>query len=449
MKITIVGAGAVGTHLARSLSWEGHEVVIIDVSQDIIDQVQNSMDVLAIRGNATSISTLVKAGIQSSDLLLAVTNVDEVNIVTCMLAAQFGVATRIARIRNQEYSHPNTPVDLSKLGITQVIHPELETARVVVRLIQYPDAFDFIECADGKLYLVGLKIDVESSILNKPLRELNPVEGELNFRLVAVNREGRTIIPTGDFHIKLQDIIYVICKIDDIKSVFDKAGKPISSTRNVMILGGNIIGRMVAEQLEKEKRHNVKIIESDIEKSEMAAQRLQNTMVVFSKGGMDLDILTQEGLNEMDVFAALTDDDENNIVTSLFARHLKVKRTITLISKPIYMPVVQTIGLDAAINERLLTTDAILKFLRGGRIINISSLRGIRAEIIEYYVEPNSKVAGRRLRDIEFPEGVIIGAVDHRGEIEVAIGNTIINSGDRVVVFSLQQALSKIEKFFN
>jgi len=448
MKIAIVGAGAVGLHLARSLSWEGHEVVIIDVDQELIDQVQSSMDVLAIRGNGTSISTLVKAGIQSADLLLAVTNVDEVNIVACMLAAQFGVATRIARIRNQEYSRPDTPVKLDKLGISQIIHPELESAREVARLIRYPNALDVVECANGRMYLVGLRLDNQSPVLDRPLRELSPTGEELPFRLVAVNRGGQTVIPGGDFLMKSHDIVYVICRTEDIDTVFKMSGKPHQAARNVMLLGGGIIGRMVAEQLEADKEYNIKLIESDIDKSEMAAQRLRNTMVVRSKGEMDVDILAQEGIDEMDIFAALTDDDENNIVTSLFARHLKVKRTVTLISKPLYMPIVQTIGLDAAVNERILTTDAILKYMRGGRIINISSLRGIRAEIIEFQAGPQSKVAGRHLRNIDFPEGVLVGAVDHQGEIEVAVGKTVIHSGDRVVVFSLERSLPKVEKLF-
>lgn len=448
MKIVIVGAGSVGLHLARSLSWDGHAVTIIEQRQDLIDQAQSSMDVLAVRGNATSIRVLLDAGVQDSDLVLAVTNVDEVNIVSCMLARELGVPKRIARVRNQEYSRPGTPVSLAALGIDQVIHPELEAAHEVVRLIRYPDALDIVECADSRILLVGIRLTAESPIIGRALKDLTPTGEDLNFRLVGINRGGTTIIPTGSQTLAAHDIVYAICKAGNIDSVFALTGRVSPPARNIMLLGGGIIGRMVAEQLEVEKDRHLKLIESDAARSAMAAQRLHATMVVRGKSGIDIDLLTIEGIEDMDIFAALTEDDENNIVTSLFARHLKVGRTITLISKPQYMPIVQAIGLDAAINERLLTTDAILKHLRGGRIINVSSLRGIRSEIVEYRIGERSKAAGRRLRNIDFPEGVLVGAIDRQGEIEVAVGDSIVQAGDRVVVFTQEKHLSRIEKIF-
>lgn len=446
MKVIIVGAGAVGLHLARSLSWDGHEVVIIDHRQELVDQAGTSMDVLALRGSGTSISTLVGAGAPDADILLAVTNVDEVNIVACMLARQLGVKKRIARVRNQEYSKKDSPVPLASLGIDYVIHPELEAAQEFVRLIRYPDALDVVECADGKMHLIGVRLAADAPILGKTLRELTPDDGDIPFRLVAISRAGQTIIPSGGDILHGGDLIYVISRCRDVETVFTIVGKPVATARKVMLLGGGIIGRMVAEELEKEKKYVVKLLESDLERSERAAQRLLSTMVVRGSGGIDIDLLAIEGLGEMDVFAALTDDDENNIVTSLFARHLQVRRTITLISKPQYMPIMQAIGLGASVNERLLTTDAILKFLRGGRIIAISSLRGLKAEIIEFQIGEKSKVAGKRLRDIDFPEGSLVGAIDHGGDVSVAVGGSIIAPGDKVVVFAQERAVSKVEK---
>ncbi len=446
MKTVVVGAGAVGLHLARSLSWEGHEVIVIDHRQELVDQVTSTIDALAIRGSGTSISTLVQAGAQRADLLLAVTNVDEVNIVACMLARELGVKTRIARIRNQEYSKINSPVPLQSLGIDQVIHPELESAKEVVRLIRYPDAVDIVECAGGKMFLTGVRLTADSLILGKSLKELTPDDGEIPFRIVAIGRAGRTIIPGGHDTLFDGDLIYVISHLGDVDRVFNVVGKKVEQARKIMILGGGIIGRIVAEQLEIQKKQVVKLIESDEERAERAVQRLVSTMVVRGASGIDIDLLAIEGLSEMDVFAALTDDDENNIVTSLFARHLQVKRTITLISKPQYMPIMQAIGLGTSINERLLTTDAILKYLRGGKIMSISSLRGLKAEIIEFQIGEKSKQAGKRLRDIAFPEGSLVGAVEHLGEVIVAIGSTTILPGDRVVVFCEEKSVSKIEK---
>ena len=448
MKIVIIGAGAVGLHLAKTLSWEGHDIIIVDHHQEVVDRAGGSMDVMAIRGSGTSISTLIKAGVETADLLIAVTSVDEVNIVASMLAEQMGVRTRIARVRNQEYSKPDTPVPLKKLGITQIIHPELEAARAVGRLIRYPHTIDVVECADGKMTLVCLRIEPESEVIGTSLMDLTPRYPDIPLRVVAVVHEGKTTIPTGESRIMAGDTVYVIVHIDNVDRVFQLAGKPEVTSHDVMILGGGMIGRMVAEELEKEKDYNIKIIESEEAKSQMASQRLVNTMVVRSSEGIDIDVMAIEGLSEMGVFAALTDDDENNIVTSLFARHLGVERTITLITKPEYMPITRAIGLDAAINERLLTSDAILKYLRGGRILAVSSLRGIDAEIIEFEVTYSSKVINKKLRDVRFPEGSIVGAILHDGEVSVAVGESMIQTGDQVVVFCQEKAIPKLEKLF-
>jgi len=380
--------------------------------------------------------------------MLAVTNVDEVNLVACMLARQLGVKTRISRVRNQEYSKSNSPVSLESLGIDHVIHPELEAAREVVRLIRYPEAVDVVECAGAKMYLTGVRLETGSPILGKTLRDLTPDDDDLPFRLVAISRAGQTIIPTGKDVLHAHDLIYVISKCEDVEMMFSIIGKPVQIARKVMILGGGIIGRIVAEELEREKHYIIKLVESDPERSERASQRLLSTMVVRSSAEMDVDMLAIEGIDEMDVFAALTDDDENNIVTSLFAKHLKVRRTVTLVTKPQYMPVMQAIGLDASINERLLTTDAILRFLRGGRIMSITSLRGLKAEIIEFQIGSKSKVAGKMLSEIDFPEGSLVGAIDHYGEVIVATGHSVVKPGDRVVVFAHERAVPKLEKIF-
>ena len=448
MKVVVVGAGAVGYHLARTLSWEGHEVVLIDNRPELIDRISGSLDVLAIRGNGTSVSVLVKAGVEQADLLVAVTSVDEVNIVASMLAKQLGAKTRIARVRNQEYSKSDTPVSLAELGIDQVIHPELEAARETVRMIRHPNAIDVVECAEGKMILVGLRIEFKAEIVGQTLEVLIPSLTELPFRVVAIVRDGKTIIPKGKDVILPNDIVYVISHQADLPAVFKLAGKTEDISRNVMILGGGMIGRMVAEMLEEQGRYNIKLIESDEDKTQRAVQRLTTTMVVRGGDGIDFDVLSIEGIDEMGVFAALTDDDENNIVTSLFAKHLGVKRTVTRISKPEYIPIVRAIGLDAAVNERLLTSDAILKYMLGGRILAISTLQSSDAEIIEFSVGEKSSVAGKSLRNIRFPEGALVGAINHEGEVSVAVGDSIVNAGDRLVMFCQPKAVPKLEKMF-
>ncbi len=449
MKIIVIGAGAVGLHLARTLSWEGHEVVIMDILPELVDRAAGSMDVLAIWGSGTSAKMLVEAGAKTADLLVAVTSVDEVNIVSCLLAKQLGVKGRIARVRSQEYSHENSPVKLSDLGIDQVIHPELEAAREVIQMILYPHAIDIVQCAGGKMFMIGVRIESESEIIGIPLKDVSPGVTELPFRVVAIIRDGQTTIPDGMTSLRAGDVAYVITHCEDVEKVFSLAGKPEVKIKDVMLLGGGMIGRMVAEMLEERKGYNVKLIESDHERTQRAVQRLKNTMVVKGREGIDFDLLAMERIDEMGVFVALTDDDENNIVTSLFCRHLKLDRIITRISKPEYMAIAKAIGLDAAINERVLTSDAIVKYLLGGRIMALSSLRGIDAEIIEFAVSDTSKIANKYLREMAFPESSIVGAIEHENLVSVAVGDTLIKPGDRLVVFCEPRAVPKLEKLFH
>ena len=453
MKIAIIGAGQVGTHLAKNLSWQDHDIIVIDDDQERIDLISNQLDVLAILCSGTSASTLINGGVDKADMLIAVTSIDEVNIVACTLAKHLGVKTRIARVRNREYSQVDTPVSLYELGIDQVINPELEAAKEVVQMIKFQHATNIVECADGQVILVGIKVEPNSEVVNRPLKQLIPPGSKISFRIAAINRTGdttsKTVIPTGNDIIRANDTVYVMTPREEISQLFKIAGKKIlDASADVMLLGGGRIGRFVAEELEQDKNFNVKLIESDLELSQRAADQLVNTIVVRGREGIDIDLLALEGLSEMDVFVALSDDDESNIVTSLFARHLKVKRIITLISRPEYMAILKAIGLDAAINERVLTSDAILKYMLGGKIMAVSSIRNIDAEIIEFVVGDWSKVTDKKIKDINFPEGAMIGAIEHRHEVHIATGESTLMEGDRVVVFCLPKALPKLEKLF-
>ncbi|MDP8228467.1 MAG: Trk system potassium transporter TrkA [Candidatus Electryoneaceae bacterium] len=451
MNIIIIGAGEVGLHLAKNLSWEGHDITIVDNDQSKVDRAGGNLDVLALCGSGTSVSMLEKAGVKEADLLIAATYIDEINIVACMLAKQLGHSSQIhvARVRSLEYSSPDVPFSLTEFGIDQVINPELEAAREVVRMIQYQHATDIVECATGKMLLLGIRVEPNAPIIGPPLKKLMPEYPNLSFRLVAIFRSGKTIIPTGDNAVRQGDTIYAMAPSNETEPLFRLAGKPsdATSSKDVMLLGGGRIGRYVAKELE-EKNFNIKLIENDEERSELAADQLMNTIVVRSREGIDIDLLAMEGLSQMGVFAALTDDDESNIVTSLFARQMKIKRTITLVSRSEYMTILRAIGLDTAINERILTSDAIIKYLLGGRIMAVSSLQAIDAEIVEFEVDKWSKAEDKRIKEIDFPSGSIVGAIEHRGEVNVAVGNSFVKAGDRVVVFCHQRVIHKLEKIF-
>ncbi|MFN3821116.1 MAG: Trk system potassium transporter TrkA, partial [bacterium] len=416
---------------------------------EVIEDIRNSLDVLAIQGSGTSISTLTQAGVKDADLLIALTNVDEINIVASMIAKQLGVKSCLARVRNPEYTLPDTPVKLKSLGIDLVIQPEKETAREVVRLVRYPDAIDVVECSDTHTVIIGLKLPPETPLKGEQLGIITQEHlSDITFRLVAVSRDNETYIPGGKFVLQSGDLIYFICHKQDIERIFNLVGREYRMARDVMILGGGYVSELVAQELEREKGYRVKLVESDWEKSHHAAELLTTTMVVKSKEMADVDLLTVEGLPDMDVFAALSDDDENNIVTSLLARHLRVKRIITRVDKLQYLPIARAIGLDITINEHIITADAILSFLKGSSVLNVVKLRGLKAEIIELDVGPQSKVVRKALKDVSFPKGLLVGAIVHNGRTSIAVGNSVIEPRDRVIVFVEEQVKGEVEKYF-
>ncbi|MBL7191651.1 Trk system potassium transporter TrkA [bacterium] len=448
MRIIILGAGEVGFHLAKNLTQAEHDIVVVDNDPKKIAKVNDTLDVLSIPGDATSPIVLEQAGIRSADILIAVTSIDEVNLMACLMARKYGVKTNIARLRRSEYSSPDFILSPQEMGVDLIIHPELQAAEEIVDMIRYPQAFDMHRFEDGKILLVGLYIGDESPVIGKKLSEIVPAIGRLSFRAVAIYRQGRTIIPSGKDLVMKGDKMYVAALEEHLDEVFMFAGGGRKEVRNVMILGGGKIGRLVAAKLEMMKNFNIKLIESNKEKSQIIAEQLKGTMVVQGDG-TDLDLLAQEGIIDMDAFVAVTDDDENNIVSSLVVRHMKVPRTITLVRKSEYMPIVKTIGLDVAVNKRLITSNAILKFLKRGPILSFATLRGIDADTIEFEIPHRCKWADMQLRDIKFPQGCLVGAVSHNGNVSVPVGDTILFEGDHVVIFVVPEAVKELEKMFS
>lgn len=447
MNIIILGAGEVGFFLAKNLSSEGHDIVIIDNDPAQIQRINESLDVMSIHGDGTGISNLKRAGLENADMLVAVTSTDEVNLIGCMIAKKFGVATKIARVRNTDYSSPDFVLSPEEMGVDMMINPELEVADEIVQLIRYPQAFDMLEFYEGKIVLLGIAIDDNSPVKGQTLSQIVPRYGELTFRAVAISRKGQTIVPHGREIVMSGDRFYVVVKREMLDEIFRLSSGELREIHHVMILGGGKIGRQVARKLSEFKHCDVKLIESNREKSRLIAEQLTDTLVVHGDG-TDMDLLAQEGIIEMEAFIALTDDDENNIVSSLLARHLRVKRTITLVSRGDYMPIIKTIGLDVAVNKRLITSNKILKFIRRGSIISLNTLRGVDAETIEFKTPKNCRVANKKLRDIEFPQGVVVGALVHNGEVSVPVGDSVIHPGDLAVIFTIPESVRQVEKMF-
>jgi trk system potassium uptake protein len=445
MRIIIAGMGDVGYHLAKQLSQEAHDIIAIDTSQQRLAYTDSMTDVMTINGSSTSIKTLLNAKVDKSDLLVAVTSFEEVNIATAILGKKLGAKKTIARIGNAEYLDPNSGINFPELGIDFMIYPEELAAQETVNLIQRTAATDILEFEKGKLTVMGLRLDKNAPVIRKKLIEVTHEYPSTDFRVVAIYRNFRTIIPSGNDRFLPNDQVFVITTQKGIELILKLAGKENINFENIMILGGGKIGRRVASLLEKTMK--VKMIESDEERSLELADLLQSTLVIRGDG-RDIDLLAQEGIVDMDAFIALTEDAETNIICCLMAKHLGVTKTIALVDKVDYIPLTQTIGLDSLINKKLIAANSISRFIRKGEVITSASLEGIDAEVLEYYASKNSLVTKKKVKDLGFPKEAIIGGVIRDGESFIIVGDSEIKTNDKVVVFSLPGAVKKIARFF-
>ena len=446
MRIIIVGAGEVGFHLAKILSQERHDIVVIDNNPEHVARVNESLDVMVVEGSGTELKTLKQAEASEADMLIAVTTVDEVNFTSCMLGGKLGVKKKIIRVNDPHFlSEPGGP-SAEDFGIDLMIYPEGLAAQEIVRLIRRSAATEVLEFAEGRIQLIGIRLDQESPLLNKKLKDIVATYRNLPFRAVAIFRGIRTIIPTGEEVFKKGDQVFVISKTEMVQEMLQLAGKESQRLDKIMILGGSGIGRRVAEQLESEV--SIKLIESGKTASAELADVLTKTMVIQGEG-KDLDLLATEGIIDMDAYIAVTKDEENNIISCLMAKHLGVTKTIAHVEKLDYLPLANTIGIDALVNKKLSAANAILKFIRKGEIVSVATLHGVDAEVIEMIAQKGSAITKKPLRSVEFPEGAIIGCVVHDGNVEIPVGTTQIKPQDRVVVFTLPKSIRDVEKFFS
>lgn len=447
MRVVVIGAGEVGTDVARLLALEQHDVVVVDLDQGALEAVAEKLDVMTLHGNATSISTLQQARAHRADLLLAVTALDEVNIISCMIADRLGTKTTVARIRSDELTHHDAVVNTADFGIDMIIHPEESAADEVVRLIRRAGATDVLTFCENKLHLVGMRLDKEAPVVGRALQEISLETPDLRFRVMAIGRGIRTILPTGTEKLRGNDQVFVLAHPKTIPHVARIMGKSTARMDNVMILGGSEVGAKVAAELSKAKSKRVKLIEPDRARAQRLAERLPNVLVIHGDK-TDIDLLVSEGLGEMDAFAAVTDDEESNLVTCLLAKHLEVRKTVALLSKGAYIPISQSIGLDAAVSTKLAVSREIMRFLRGKHVLSVATVHGLDAEVLEIEARKRSAITRAPLRDLKFPRGMLIGAVMHNGPTEVATGDTHIQAGDRAIVFVLPHLVEDAMKLF-
>lgn len=448
MKIIIIGAGEIGYDLASVLSKEKHDVIVVDREKACLDKVSENLDVLCFEGNATSAEDLVEAGVKDADILIAVTSIDEVNMIASLMSKRLGAEMVIARVRSDELSRPNAPLKSTDLGIDVLIHPEQSAAQEIVRLVKRSSASDLINLADGKMQLIGLKIGKNSPLVGKKLSEYAQEYAEVTFRVTAIARKGLTIIPSGTVRIQALDQVFILAETEDIPTIIKTTGKPDVEINRIMIAGGTPIGAMIARILcNEEKKWNLKLIEPDYDTAVELAQELKNVLVL-NGNPTDPDLLATEGITETDAFISVTDDEESNIISCLMAKHLEVPKTVALVSKSDYIPLSQTIGLDAAVNKKSAASNEIHRHVRGGRVISVTALQGIKAEVIELQATPKSKIVKKPIHKINFPQGCVVGGILRNESIEIATGQSRINPNDRVIIFCLPEAIDKVTSLF-
>lgn len=445
MKIIIAGAGEVGIHLAKQLSIDNHDIQIMDVDESKFQKLSSSVDIVSVTGSSTSIKVLKEVGVEDADLVVAVTSLQSVNLNTCMLAKKLGAKKTIARVGNSEYVLPEYIELFKSLGVDFLIYPEESVAIEIVKLIERATATDVLEFEGGKIVLLGLRLDRNSTILRRTMRELSEQYKGFDFRIVAIHRGVRTLIPTGNDILLPNDQIFVISVPGGIEEIIRATGKDQHPFRNVMILGGGKIGRKTAQMLEH--KMNVKLLEPDKRLSGELTEYLDNTLIINSDG-KNLDLLAQEGIIDMDAFISLTEDAETNIISCLMAKHLKVPKTIALVDNVDYIALTQTIGLDALINKKLIAANSISQFIRRANVLSIASLQGVDAEVLEFIAHEGSIVTKKPVRNLGFPKNSIIGGYI-RGEVgKIVVGDTLLQADDKVVVFTLPGEIAKVEKFF-
>ena len=445
MSIIIIGAGEVGYHLAQRLSQEKKDVVVIDRDGEKIKRVQNTLDVRAIHGTGGSISLLREAGISEASMVIAVTNSDEVNMISCLVAGvQDKVPKKIARVRDPEYSALFPLFDKEHLDIDLVINPDHEVVDLILKLMEVPGAVDVADFAGGKVRMAGLPLLSDSPLAGKTLADISSLYPNPGILIVAVQKGDRVFIPKGADVIRPNDLLFMIMARDKMQEALESSGHKRPSIKRVMILGGSLIGMELAEKLEK-RDIQVKIIEQDEDRCRQIAEKCDRALVLRGDATYQ-DLLIEENVAQMDTFIAVTEDEETNVMISLLAKKMGARRVITLVNKVGYSPLVHSIGVDVVVSPRLAAVNKIMQFLRRGKILSISSLPEENAEAFEAVAMETSDIVGRPLREIEFPKEAIVGAIVRGPEVIIPNGSTVIQPGDRVMIFALTSALKEVEK---
>ena len=446
MKIVIAGAGEMGSHLARMLSGNGHDITVIDSDPKLLADVVSLADVITVEGDSTTFAVLRKASVRKCDLFIAVNHEENDNVVAAMLAKQLGAKKSIARIDNNEYLEPNNKEMFIDMGIDYLFYPEQVAADEVINLLGHTSTTEYVDFSSGKLSLAVFRLEPASPLVGQPLAGFDDDEAALSYRTVALSRGGQTIIPRRGERFAEGDVVYVIARQDAVREVMDLSGQSNIRIKNLMILGGSRIGIRIAMELQDEL--NIKLVDYNADKAYRLAELLDKTLII-NEDGRNTEAMLEEGLSNMDAFVAVTGRSETNILAAMLAKRMGVKKVIAEVENLNYINLAESIGIDTIINKKLVTASSIFRFTMSTDVQAIKCLTGSDAEVLEFIVKPNAPATKARIRDLDFPEDAIIGGIVRGDKVFIAVDSMSIAPYDRVVVFSMPESVGTVGYFFN
>jgi len=444
MKIIIAGAGEVGTHLAKLLARENFDTILLDEDPAKLKDLEASYDLMTYTGLPTSISALKEAGVASADLFIGVTPSESVNMTACMLATNLGAKKTLARIDNYEYLQPKNKEFFEKLGVDYLIYPEMLAAREIVESLKTSWLRQNLSFCDNALILLGIKVRENSRILNHKFS--TGFFDHNKYRIVAIKRQNRTIIPLGSDMVLANDIVYFITTPEYLNLVKEEAGKDDYPIKNIMVMGGSRIAQKTIQNLSS--NINIKILERDKEKSYDLAEKLDNAMII-NCDGRNIELLKEEGIEEMDAFVAVTANSEANILACLTAKRLGVKKSVAEVENNDYIMLAESMDIGTVINKKMIAASYIYQLTLDADVLNVRSLSSADAEVVEFVAKPGSKITRSKIMDLRLPDQVNIGGFVRNGVGNIVNGNTIIMPNDHVIVFCVSSAIRKMETFFN
>ncbi len=448
MKIIIIGAGEVGFHVSRRLAVENKEVIVIDKDAAALARIADSIDVQTVQGSGSSPIVLKQAGIADADILLAVTDSDEINLISCFFASVIAPKiTKLARIRGADYTNFLEQEMGSALNIDKTINPDQEVVNSILRLMSLPGAEEISEFADGKIRVIGISLPTDSPLIGMKLMNLRKLTGDLGLVIAALVRDDSLIIPGGEDVVQAEDVVYFAYDIRDQDEVLEIIGLHHEPVRKVLIVGGGNIGYKLAKSLDN-KFYHTRLLDSDPERCEALSAKLDK-VIVLQGDGTDQEMLAQENVGDLDLVVSLTGDEEMNILTCLLAKSMGAKQSIVRINNFAYMPLIKSIGIDHLVCPRLSAINSLLHFIRRGKIMSAASIKGEEAEIMEAIAEEKSSVVGKPVKDLNFPKGALILCFQRGNEVIMPRGDVVIEPQDRLIILATRKNVGRVEEILS